>query len=87
MFDSKKKHKNPLADKGFDEKSKIISSIHKKSNMLCLSLDKNLIAILKKKPPKNVKSSKVSFINIDGKSLEKHIIVRPYVSQFLEIVS
>ena len=86
IFDSKKKHKNPLEKKGFGEQSSRISKISQMKNIWCFGLDKNLVYISSKKPDSKSNWVKVQFRNFDGMRVETYVIIRPFLEEFLETV-
>lgn len=88
LFDGKKKHKNPLEKKEIAKRSsQLIERIHKKQDVLCLGLDKTLIYLHAKKPINDKNSVLLKVSQIDGKSVNTYLTPRPFLKEFLAVVT
>ena len=87
LFDAKTKHRNPLSKPDILQKSLQIHSIHKKNDIICLALDKTLVSLTTKPPPKDQLSYRIQVSQINGQTVRHYITPRPFLKEFLDVVT
>lgn len=87
IFDKQTKHRNPLSKTELLQRSLHVTSIHKRADVICLSLDKTLVSLQAKPPAKGILSFPIQVTQINGKTVKHHLVPRPYLKEFLDVVS
>lgn len=87
LLDRKKKHRNPLSKPDALQKSLHVHSIHKRRDVICLALDKTLVSLQTKPPPKDQLSYPIQVTQINGKTVKYYVTPRPFLKDFLDVVS
>jgi len=64
-----------------------VNSIHKRGDVICLSLDKTLVSLQTKPPAKNILSFPIQVAQINGKTAKNYLVPRPHLKEFLDVVT
>lgn len=86
IFDRQKKHRNPLSKQNSLEKSLHVHSINRRRDVICLALDKTLVYVQTKPPPKGQNAEPIQVSQINGKTVRYFVKSRPFLKEFLDVV-